>query len=62
MELGRSRLTGHTNLWASVDEEDRWMLLAGLQVVRFVHHAVELEARLPREVEDLGWIVISWAT
>lgn len=62
MELGSSRQPGYTNLWASIHKEHSRVLLASLQVVRFIHHAVQLEARLPREVEDLWWVVISRAT
>lgn len=38
------------------------MFLARLHAVRFVHHAIQLEARLGREVKNLRWTVISGAT
>lgn len=42
-----------TNLRAAVDEDHGGMLPARDQVVRFVQHAVEPEARLPCEAQDL---------
>ena len=50
------------NLGAAVDEEHGGVLPGGLQVVGLVHHAVQLEARLPREVKDLWRVVVAWAT
>ena len=51
-----------SNLRAAVDEDDGGMLPAGDQVLRFVQHAVQLEARLPRETEDLWRSVVEWET
>ncbi len=51
-----------SNLRTAVDKHDGGMLPAGDQVVRFVQHAVQLEARLPREAEDLWRSVVQRAT
>lgn len=42
-----------TNLRTTVDKDDGGMLPAGDQVLWFVQHAVQIEARLPCEAKDL---------
>jgi hypothetical protein len=53
---------GQADLGPPVDKQHGGVLPAGLQVVGLVHHAVQLEARLPREVKDLWRVVVAWAT
>lgn len=51
-----------SNLRAAVNKDDGGMLPAGDQVVWFVQHAVQFEARLPREAEDLWSSAVEWKT
>lgn len=47
-----------SNLRAAVDEDHGGMLPARHQVVRLVQHAIQQEARLPREAENLRRIAL----
>lgn len=51
-----------SNLRTTVDKDNGGMLPAGDQIVWFVQHAVQLEARLPCETEDLWRTLLEWET